>query len=101
MRRVFRGRHSTYRHCGASTRATGADQNKLSSRGSRALRLWEPVVAERLARATLESGPDIEAACILGAALSDQDRSEEALAAASYRRDASLARIACERQSPP
>ena len=52
---------------------------QLRAAARRALQLWEPVVAERLARATLEAGPEIEAAYILGAALSDQGRSEEAL----------------------
>jgi DNA-binding CsgD family transcriptional regulator len=52
-------------------------QTRLAA--ARALRLWEPGVAERLARAALESGPEMEAMYLLGAALSDQNRAEEAL----------------------
>ncbi|MET1001607.1 MAG: AAA family ATPase [Acidimicrobiia bacterium] len=52
----------------------------------RALRLWEPVIGERLARAALESGPEMEAAYLLGGSLSDQNRSEEALDAFRFAR---------------
>jgi DNA-binding CsgD family transcriptional regulator len=45
----------------------------------RAMRLWEPVAAERLARAALVAGPDAEASHLLGAALMDQNRPVEAL----------------------
>ena len=55
------------------------DQFRAAAR--RAMSLWEPVVAERLARAALDAGPEIEAAYILGEALSDQNRASEALAA--------------------
>lgn len=41
--------------------------------------LWAAPVAERLARVALEDGPDLEAGYLLGEALSDQGRSEEAL----------------------
>jgi len=44
----------------------------------RAMESWEPVVAERLARAALETGPEIEAAYLLGESLSEQNRSQEA-----------------------
>jgi tetratricopeptide (TPR) repeat protein len=54
---------------------------QIRAAAGRALRLWEPAVAERLARAALDSGPEIEAALLLGAALSDQNRADEALAA--------------------
>ena len=56
---------------------TRPEQMRTAAR--RALRLWEPIVAERLARAALEAGPEIEAAYVLGAALSDQNRAEDAL----------------------
>ncbi len=42
---------------------------------------WEPIVAERLARAALDAGPEMEASYILGEALSEQNRSPEALEA--------------------
>jgi DNA-binding CsgD family transcriptional regulator len=45
----------------------------------RAMESWEPVVAERLARAALDSGPEIEASYVLGEALSEQNRGLEAL----------------------
>ena len=56
---------------------TRPEQTRVAA--ARALRLWEPVVAERLARAALDSGAEMEAAYLLGAALSDQNRSDEAL----------------------
>ena len=58
---------------------THPEQFRAAAR--RAMSLWEPVVAERLARAALDAGPEIEAAYILGEALSDQNRASEALAA--------------------
>ena len=65
--------------CGASKPATAPGPSRCARPRGRALRLWEPVVAERLARAALEAGPEIEAAYVLGAALSDQNRAEDAL----------------------
>jgi DNA-binding CsgD family transcriptional regulator/tetratricopeptide (TPR) repeat protein len=47
----------------------------------RALSLWAPDVAERLARAALDAGPDLEAGYLLGEALSDLGRSADAMAA--------------------
>jgi DNA-binding CsgD family transcriptional regulator len=54
---------------------------KIRAAAGRALRLWEPVIAERLARAALDAGPEMEATYVLGAALSDQNRADEALVA--------------------
>ncbi len=56
---------------------TQPDQFRVAAR--HALAFWQPAVAERLARAALEAGPEIEAAYILGEALSDQNRADEAL----------------------
>ena len=67
--------------CGASRPAIALGPNRLGLRRLRALRLWEPVVAERLARAALDAGAEMEATYVLGAALSDQSRPDEALAA--------------------
>ena len=47
----------------------------------RAMESWDPTVAERLARAALDAGPEMEASYILGEALSEQNRSPEALEA--------------------
>ena len=52
---------------------------QLRAAARRAMESWEPVVAERLARAALESGPEIEAAYILGESLSEQNRALEAV----------------------
>ena len=56
---------------------THPEQFRAAAR--RVLQFWEPAVAERLARAALDAGPEIEAAYVLGEALSDQNRTEEAL----------------------
>jgi len=52
---------------------------QILAAGARALHLWEPVVAERLARVALDAGPEVEATYLLGAALGDQNRAEDAL----------------------
>ena len=65
-----------------------------------AMESWEPVVAERLARAALDTGPEIEAAFLLGESLSEQNRSREAveaLRAAGTSRD----RTSSVRPRPP
>ena len=54
---------------------------QLCAAARRAWALWSAPVAERLARAALESGPELEAGYLLGEALSDQARPEEALQA--------------------
>ncbi|MGH8977329.1 MAG: AAA family ATPase, partial [Acidimicrobiia bacterium] len=56
-----------------------ARPDQMRDAAGRALRLWEPVVAERLARAALDAEPDMLAAYLLGAALSDQNRADESL----------------------
>jgi DNA-binding CsgD family transcriptional regulator len=53
----------------------------ITDAATHALRMWEPAVAERLARAALTSGPAMQTAYVLGAALSDQNRAAEALEA--------------------
>ena len=52
---------------------------QLRAAARRAWSLWAAPVAERLARAALETSPDIEAGFLLGHALSDQGRPAEAL----------------------
>ncbi len=54
---------------------------ELTAAARRAWALWDAVLSERLARAALESGPDLEAGYVLGQALSRQGHPEEALAA--------------------
>jgi DNA-binding CsgD family transcriptional regulator len=57
-----------------------ARTEQLLAAARRAWALWEPAVAERLARSALESGgPDLEAGYLLGEALGDLGRSAEAL----------------------
>lgn len=53
--------------------------DQLRAAARRALALWSSPVAERLARAALESGLEPEAAHLLAEALADQGRSDEAL----------------------
>jgi DNA-binding CsgD family transcriptional regulator/tetratricopeptide (TPR) repeat protein len=53
--------------------------DRLRAAARRAWTLWSPDVAERLARAALASGPDLEAAHLLGEALSDLGRTPEAI----------------------
>lgn len=54
--------------------------DELRAAARRAWTLWAAPVAERLARAALEFGPDLEAGYLLGEALSDQGQVDEALA---------------------
>ena len=67
--------------CGAPTRATDRGPIACSPRPRRAWNLFEPLVAERLARAALEADPSAEASYLLGEALSDQNRADEAFVA--------------------
>lgn len=63
-------------------RADAGDRShvdELRAAAWRARSLWAPAVAERLARAALESGPDLEAGYVLGEALSDQSKPGDAL----------------------
>jgi DNA-binding CsgD family transcriptional regulator len=63
-------------------RADSGDRSRpdqLRAAARRAWALWAAPVAERLARAALESGPDLEAGYLLAEAISDQGRSQEAL----------------------
>lgn len=63
-------------------RADAGDRSRpdqLRAAARRAWGLWASRVAERLARAALEAGPDLEAGYVLGEALSDQNRPREAL----------------------
>jgi DNA-binding CsgD family transcriptional regulator len=76
------GLHEADRFRVALWRADAGDRTRpveLRAAAERAWLLWESVVAERLARAALDAGPDLEAVYILGSALSRQGRSQEAL----------------------
>jgi DNA-binding CsgD family transcriptional regulator len=71
-------------------RADAGDHSRpeqLRMAAQRSWAMWDGPLAERLARAALESGPDLEAGYLLGAALSRLGRAEEALVALTAVRD--------------
>jgi DNA-binding CsgD family transcriptional regulator/tetratricopeptide (TPR) repeat protein len=64
-------------------RADSGDHSRpdqLRSAARRAWALWAAPVAERLARAALDSGPELEAGYLLGEAIADQARPADAVA---------------------
>ena len=86
--------------CGGSRPATAVTRRSSGTRRRRAMESWDPTVAERLARAALDAGPEMEASYILGEALSEQNRAPEALEALR-RRDNCRGPTGSVRRPPP